>query len=172
MLFLASIWVEKQCHDMERMWRPLNRISIAFRRHKNKVLTAILVIHLVGGVVAAQYDYRYTFSQAKATAKFIKKGKLNDLIIAGDRYTEVAPIGGYLGKKLYYPRIRGFGSFWFLKKGWWPDVTVDNLLKEVRRLGGERAGCANHPELSAGRPTSCKVFAQQGYRICRGYRWS
>jgi hypothetical protein len=138
MLFLASVWIEKYCRNMEHKWRPLDKISLAFRRHKNKVLTLILAIHLVGGVVAAQYDYRYTFSQAKATAKFIKKEKLDDLIIAGDEYTGVAPVGGYLGKKLYYPRVHRFGSFWILKKGWLPDVTVDDVLKEVMRLGEEK----------------------------------
>jgi len=138
MAFLAAVWVGKYCRDIEFKWKPLNRISIALGTHLNKVLTLILVVHLVGGVVAAQYDYRYTFSQAKATAKFIKQEKLDDLLIAGDEYTGVAPVGGYLGKKLYYPRVHRVGSFWILKKGWLPDVKVDDIIKEIKRFGSER----------------------------------
>ncbi len=138
MLFLSSIWVGKYNRDIEFKWKPLNGISMAFGKHKGKVLTLILVIHLVGGVVAAQYDYRYTFSQARGTAKFIKKEKLDDLIIAGDEYTGVAPVSGYLGKKLYYPRVHRVGSFWILKQGWLPNVTPDEVLKEAKAFGEKR----------------------------------
>lgn len=135
MLFLSSVWIEKYYRDIEFKWKPLNGISMAFRKHRSKVLTLVLVIHLVGGVVAAQYDYRYIFSQARATAKFIKKEKLDDLLIAGDEYTGVAPVSGYLGEKLYYPRVHRVGSFWILKKGWLPNVTPDEVLKEVKAFG-------------------------------------
>lgn len=131
MLFLVSLWIGKHCADIEFRWGPLNKINAALRSHRNKALTAILVIHLAGGVVAAQFDYRYEFSGARATARFIKEKKLDDLLIAGDEYTGVAPVSGYLGQKLYYPRVHRVGSFWILKQGWLPDVSADDMLREI-----------------------------------------
>lgn len=69
-LFLVSIWIEGYYRDI-KILEPLNRISLIFRRHMSVVLTVILVIHLVAGVIAAQFDYRFAFSEAKATARFM-----------------------------------------------------------------------------------------------------
>ena len=134
MVFLASIWVGRYLHDKEHTQGPFGIISSALQKHQNKVLIVILAIQLIGGVVAAQFDYRYIFSQAKATAEFIKKEKLDGLLIAGDEYTGVAPIGGYLGQMIYYPRVHRVGSFWILKEGWLPNVSVDEILVDVEKF--------------------------------------
>jgi len=133
-VFLASIWMGKYLHDKEHTQGPFGVISSALQRHQNKVLIVILTIHLIGGVVAGQFDYRYIFSQAKPTAEFIKKEKLDNLLIAGDEYTGIAPIGGYLGQKIYYPRVHRVGSFWILKEGWLPNVSVDEILDDVEKF--------------------------------------
>jgi hypothetical protein len=133
-VLLASIWIGKYLPDKEHTQGPFGIISSALQRHQNKVLIIILIIQLIGGVVAAQFDYRYIFSQAKATAEFIKKERLDNLLIAGDEYTGVAPISGYLGQKIYYPRVHRVGSFWILKEGWQPNVSVDEVIVDVENF--------------------------------------
>ncbi|MEK7400005.1 MAG: hypothetical protein AAB116_23930 [Candidatus Poribacteria bacterium] len=133
-MLLASIWMGKYLREKEHNKGPFAVISSALQRHQNKVLIVILTIHLIGGVVAAQFDYRYIFSQAKATAEFIKKEKLDDLFIAGDEYTGVAPISGYLGQRIYYPRVQRMGSFWILKEGWLPNISVDEILVDIEKF--------------------------------------
>jgi hypothetical protein len=136
-LFLASLWVEKYFCNTKHIWKPLGRISTALQKHRNIVITIILAINLVGGIVAARYDYKYTFSEAKATAEYIKKEKLDGMFIAGDEYTGIAPISGYLGEKLYYPRVHRVGSFWILNKDWLPTVTIDEILEDVEKTRKE-----------------------------------
>ncbi len=58
--------------------------------------------------------------------------------MAGDEYTGVAPVSGYLGKKLYYPRVHRVGSFWILKEGWLPDVMADDMLKEINEFAEKK----------------------------------
>jgi hypothetical protein len=137
-LFVVSIWIEGYCRDNKHLLKFLNKISLIFKRRLGIVLTAILVIHFVSAVVASQFDYRYVFSEAEATAKFIKKEKMDDMIIAADEDTEVAPVSGYLGKELYYPRIHRFGSFWTLKQDWFPNATVDDILNDTIKLQNEK----------------------------------
>ena len=74
-------------------------------------LLIILMIHFFGGVTAAIIDIKYPFSASKDVFKYLKKEKMEDKVLAGDKDYAITSIAGYLNKEIYYPRKGDFGTF-------------------------------------------------------------
>jgi hypothetical protein len=133
MLFLASAWISHYCRDAKRL-RLLNRLSSIFRRHLNIPLALILVTHLVGGVAATAMDYRYTFSQAKATAHYIRESKMDGMVMVGDYDHTASTVAGYLGNSIYYVRGDRLGSFVIWDKKRTKNISHDDVLRKAKEL--------------------------------------
>jgi hypothetical protein len=134
MLFIASVWISCSS-DAKPLSGSLSRFSLLIERHMGKVLTAILVTHLVGGVAAASMDYIYPFSQARTAARFIRERKMDDMVMVGDASSEASTVVGYSGKKeCYYPEGHRFGSFVKWDKEWAKRSSSEDTLQEARRL--------------------------------------
>jgi hypothetical protein len=71
----------------------------------------ILYLQLIAGIVAFSRDLLTPYSASRATANFIQKNNLESMLIAGSEDFTVAPISGYLNKKIYYPESQKLGSY-------------------------------------------------------------
>jgi len=134
MLFIASVWISKQ-RSILKLYKPLDIMSSWLNKHNDKVLSVILIAHVIGGVIATRMDYLYTFSQGKAAANFVKKARLDNSVIVGDVDYVVSTLAGYLENKIYYTRGDRLGSYviWDKKRN---DVVVD-IFDKSEQLGKE-----------------------------------
>jgi len=72
----------------------------------------LLTVHLAGALVAADGDYRYSFSGAKATAELIRSRGLDKLPLVADLDVTGMGVVGYLDKpSAYYPCGDRYGSY-------------------------------------------------------------
>ena len=78
---------------------------------KGKLVPIWLATHVAAALWANAADLRRPFSASRGVAEYLKQSGLASLPIAGDRDYTAAPIGAHLGKSLYYPSRRSFGTF-------------------------------------------------------------
>jgi hypothetical protein len=90
-------------------------LDSAARRSERVVallLPVILSVHLVGAMIAAAGEYKYTFSAARATAAMIREHGLEKLPLIADLDITGMPVVGYLDKQsAYYPCGNRYGSY-------------------------------------------------------------
>ena len=107
--FVLTSWIYHDCPELDLKFSALSRIA---QRCFSVVFTGILIFHFLGGITAVAMDYKYTFSNGKRTAEYIKGQGMQDLLMVGDTDFAVSTVVGYLGKKeVYYPKGSRFGSF-------------------------------------------------------------
>ena len=70
-----------------------------------------LSIHLAAGVHRSLYDFYVPYSAGEATANYIKEKGWSDETLFGTRDVAVTTVAGYLDREIYYPEIKGFGSY-------------------------------------------------------------
>ena len=75
------------------------------------LFTFCLSIHLAAGLHRSLYDFYLPYSAGKVTANYIKDKGWSDEVIFGTRDVEVATVSGYLDRDIYYPELKGFGSY-------------------------------------------------------------
>lgn len=80
-----------------------------------RLLLGLALAHVVAGGFALAMDLKYPFSDSRATARFIRAGRLNGLPIVGTRDCIVSPLATYLDRDLYYPEYGGWGSAWMAR---------------------------------------------------------
>jgi len=78
---------------------------------KSRVISLLLIIHVVATSVAYYYDMKYPFSAAKQAARFITSLGFHDPVIVGYVDAPVSSLAGYLNTQIYYPQANRFGSF-------------------------------------------------------------
>ncbi len=111
-LLVACLWIARYTGHSNLFERLSQRTKKLDRRYANSFFTAIFCIHLISGVFAYSMDLAYPFSMSRDTSRFIESHQLDNLLIVGTSYREVATLSGYLDKKIFYPERNGFGSFW------------------------------------------------------------
>ncbi len=140
--FIAAIWLARGSLD------PTKTSSAGTERRPagipalSVVLTLIFAVQAVGGVFAVGMDIVHPFSQAKATAQYIKQRGYRDLPIVGEMDYLMTPVSGYLGRKIYFVRGERLGSYvkWDMRR--FQDVSPELILQRAEQFSRkERKDC-------------------------------
>ena len=116
---IASVWIAASYKKI-RIPTFLERFPRVSDANMGRLLNVVLSVHVVAGLCAAYFDYRYVFSNAMNVAEFIRKNDLQDKLIVGHRDYQASAVAGYLqSTKFYYPIGRRFGSFVRLDEKRW-----------------------------------------------------
>jgi hypothetical protein len=109
--FLAALWItsSSDARPVRRPW--LHRPSVFCRKISPAVLGLLLGIQALAGLYAAAMDFRYPFSQARATAAFIRNHRLEDRVLVADIDYVMSSLSAYLHQPLYYPRGERWGTY-------------------------------------------------------------
>jgi hypothetical protein len=131
-LFIACLWLYHYYQNSSWSIPRFKRFTNFWYKHKDKLITSILLIHLLAGVFAFSMDLAYPFSASRDAAEFIISNKLNNHIIIGSKDYRISPFAALLDRKIYYPEINDFGSFidWSKRK----DVKSQEVMEKVNSL--------------------------------------
>jgi len=81
------------------------------KKYKLTFLMIILYAQLAAGIVSFSRDVFLPYSASRETAQYIKAKDWKDRFIVGSEDFTIAPISGYLQRKIYYPESQAEGSF-------------------------------------------------------------
>jgi hypothetical protein len=84
--FMAALWIWRHSYPAERL-----RASAWF----------LLGVSALSGVIAAAGQWRHPFSNAKATADWIRSNHLDAMPLVGERDTSVVGVAEYLHRPIY-----------------------------------------------------------------------
>ncbi|AFY78132.1 hypothetical protein Ple7327_2878 [Pleurocapsa sp. PCC 7327] len=151
-ILLASLWLAGYYPPSNLLTKKIKKISLdlqkrtinwmQFVRKRKKIFIAIvLYTQLAGGLVAFSRDLQVPYSAGRETANYIKSHSLDQMFIVGSRDVNMAPISGYLNRKIYYPERQRLGSF-TLFNSQRKDVDPSIVLEQVSQLVRE-----NNPEI-------------------------
>jgi hypothetical protein len=132
--FIAAVWLARGSLDSTKACsagterRPAGIVILSL------VLTVIFAVQAVGGLFAVGMDIVHPFSQAKATARYIKQKGYGDLPIVGEMDYLMTPVSGYLGRKIYFVRGERLGSYvkWDMKR--FQDVSPQLILQRAEQF--------------------------------------
>ncbi|BDA39670.1 hypothetical protein [Candidatus Atelocyanobacterium thalassae] len=121
-ILISSLWIENNYDDEKLYKKYLENISFRFLHIFSKtieILTSyrkyligiILWLQVIAGMVAFSRDLSIPYSSSKMTANFIQQNNLDNYHIFGSEDFTIAPISGYLNKKIYYPETKKMGSY-------------------------------------------------------------
>lgn len=110
-LLLACIWISRFFDKSYNIPRRFQKITHYLKKYQKKIITIILLIHMLSGLYAYSMDLIYPFSKSKVTAEFIQNQGLSDELIIGNTDAKVSPISAYIDKKIYYIQYDRLGSF-------------------------------------------------------------
>ncbi|MDY6783962.1 MAG: hypothetical protein SW833_15690 [Cyanobacteriota bacterium] len=102
-------------------------------RHATSLLVFLLCAQLIGGAIAFSRDLIVPYSASRAAAQYIKASGRDRDFIVGSQDVAMAPLGGYLRRKIYYPERQGLGSFVLFNRTR-RDVTIEEVLQQVSQL--------------------------------------
>jgi hypothetical protein len=138
LILICSLWLASYYQENLRFSQFFN-IPPNFIQRANKVFPwifgTILTVHMVTGDIR---ELVLPWSASRATAQYIQESELNREFIVGSRDANMAPLAGYLKRKIYYPQIENFGSFTLFKSS---RYEVDNniVFKQITEiLKGDR----------------------------------
>ena len=103
------------------------------------LLTFICFIQFISVWVPIYFDIQYPFSASRNVADYLKKNNLDVNLLLGDIDICVAPVAGYLNKKIYYPLIDDYSTYviWnhpnrkIIKENYQNDKTYHQKIKTV-----------------------------------------
>ncbi len=121
-IFIVSLWLVSYYPQSDllvnlstKMPRKIQRICknwIALvDKHKKTFILIILLAQFIAGIVSFSRDVLVPYSASHDTARFIESQQLEASFIVGSEDFAVAPISGYLNRKIYYPETQQMGSF-------------------------------------------------------------
>ncbi len=126
-LFIAMLWLSAS----------RNERRLALAGPASVVLAALLALHLGSAAFAYGADLKYPFSRSRDAALFLAgKEELADATLVGSVDYTSQPFAAYLGKSIYFPDQRRFGTF----MTWGPErevVRYQHVLKDAGRLQRE-----------------------------------
>lgn len=98
-----------------------------------KIVVALLILHVSAGIYLYVTDIRKPFSNSKALVEYLKKNKLENKNIILSNLSSGPPISAYLNKKIMYPETGKKDSF--CKWNTWPFILTktgfERKLKEL-----------------------------------------
>ncbi len=130
--FVACLWLARL--EENRGTREGGR---RFLRMREVAVTGILVAQCAGSVIAAAADWKLPFSQAKATAEFIRHSARPGVLLVGHVDNVVTGVSGYLGQRIFFLTTGAPGSYkvWrHIEKA----PTPLTLFEDARRLATQR----------------------------------
>lgn len=112
-ILMATLWLAADYTAQNRSfpWPILARGEQWLKRWQTHCLTLLLSLQLIGGVIAYSRDYFYPFSASKATAEYLASSGRDRAFLIGSEDHVMAPLCGYLNRKIYYPERQQMGSF-------------------------------------------------------------
>jgi hypothetical protein len=132
-LFLASAWLARSYEGEAFPSTAVGRKAIQVPLSLDLAFTALLSIQVLAGLIASVIALRAPFSQARATANFLRSKHMDQMFILGDPDYAVSPIAGYLNREIYYPRGNRMGSYviWDQTPAVRPQESVLDLGRQV-----------------------------------------
>ena len=136
LVLIAAFWLASYLPEsnslVNRLSLPKQWLTISHKWHQ-PLLTTILVFQFLGGLYGLPRNLIIPFSASWETTNYIRASGWQDAFIVASRDANMAPIAGYLDRQLYYPELRGLGSF-TLYGGERRDVSHEEVLEQVRGL--------------------------------------
>ncbi|MDZ8223960.1 hypothetical protein [Nostoc sp. ChiVER01] len=136
LVLIAALWLESYYQESliiltKFSVRP-NSIIFIHKWH-HIALMLILYVQFFGGIYSFSRDLVIPFSAGRETAQYVQKAGLANEFIVASRDANMAPLSGYLNRKLYYPEIKKMGSFTLFKSGR-QDVEQTEILSQINSL--------------------------------------
>ena len=114
LVLIAAVWLASTLPESDalskRLSLPPRWLRIGHQWHQ-PLLSAILMFQFLGGLYGLPRDLLIPFSASREAATYIRAAGWQDAFIVASRDANMAPISGYLNRKLYYPEIQALGSF-------------------------------------------------------------
>lgn len=104
------------------------------RDHRDRAVTVLLALHLLAGAWAASLDLLFPFSGSRGAAEFICEWRLDGMLILGHDDGAASAVAGCLGRQIYYPARRCWGSFVVLDQERKPELEPGELLAQAGEL--------------------------------------
>ena len=133
-LFLACLWLARKVPESQAVGRMANRTAVWFAPQGKATLYAILVLQLAAAGIASAISYRVPFSQAKATAEYLRANHLDKMFIVADLDYPLISVAAYLDREVYYPRGDRIGSYVI-----WDRLRLYDPIKPILRIAKEKA---------------------------------
>jgi hypothetical protein len=102
-------------------------------RHAPTLLVILLYAQLIGGAIAFSRDLVVPYSASRAAAHYLKTSGRDRDFIVGSPDVVMAPLSGYLNRKIYYSERQGLGSFVLFNQTR-KEVTTEEVLQQVSQL--------------------------------------
>ncbi|MHB8095726.1 MAG: hypothetical protein ACYDH0_12395 [Candidatus Aminicenantales bacterium] len=133
--FIASLWLARATNrdTPGKASSPLPDRPKAGSKPLSGILTAVFAVGAAGGLFAAGMDIVHPFSQAKTVAGYIRQKGYAGLPIVGEMDYMMAPVSGYLGRRIYFVRGERMGSYvkWDMKR--FQEVTPQLILERAEQ---------------------------------------
>ncbi|MBN2199966.1 MAG: hypothetical protein JW747_08990 [Candidatus Aminicenantes bacterium] len=131
--FVAALWMAGAAPGRPAASPPV-RAGISGSRFLRAGLSVVLFSHFLAGVFAYAMDFSHQFSQARNTARYIRRKGFDGLPIVAHMQGPCVPVAGYLNRPLHYVSQGGLGTFSFSasRRPW--GVTVEDVLADAERL--------------------------------------
>lgn len=145
-VLIVSLWMAANFQESHVFSRYVNPKLIAgSTKLFHWIFIAILVIQMLTGIAFNIRDLFVPWSASRATATYMLQEGLEKEFIVASRDANMAPLSGYLDRKLYYPEIESMGSFTlFLKTRQIVDTAaILNQTSEI--LSGDRLSLDPNP---------------------------
>ena len=173
-ILIAALWIAS--YYQPQKWL-LNRVSFFNNKRLKKIqyptLMLVLYIQFFGGLYGFGHDIIIPYSASRQVANYLKDNQLADEFIVASRDINMASISGYLGKELYYPERKDFGSFTLFLKHKRQNLTHEQVLERTEKLLSnntnnkkERILLILHKELKINHP-NLKITAIKQFK----YSW-
>jgi hypothetical protein len=137
LVLIVALWIAADCTPKNLATVPFSTVLKSLyawvKRYQKPVFTVILTAQLIAGLIAYTRDHITPFSASKATTHYIKQENLDQLFMVGSRDANMAPICGYLNRRMYYPERGELGSF-TLFNSQRTEATPDLILDHVTQL--------------------------------------
>ncbi|NJN74495.1 MAG: hypothetical protein HC799_17730 [Limnothrix sp. RL_2_0] len=111
-VLIVSLWMSIHFQENDILFKYFNPSLVAFSTKLfHWIFLAILTIHLLTGIALNIRDLFVPWSASRATANYMIQEGLEKEFIVASMDSHMAPLSGYLDRKLYYPEIESMGSF-------------------------------------------------------------
>jgi hypothetical protein len=110
-LFLACMWLAHAYPEEPFPVLSVDRIARWFAPYRQRIFVSVLAIHVGVALIASAIAFKVPFSQAKATAEFLRSQHMDGMFIVGDPDAPLLTLAGYLHREIYYLRGDRMGSY-------------------------------------------------------------
>lgn len=138
-VLIVSLWMSHHFQENILLSRYFDSKLIAGNTKLfHWIFMAILTIHMVTGIAMNIRDLFVPWSASRAAATYMLQEGLEKEFIVASQDSHMAPISGYLERKLYYPEIESMGSFTLFLKTRHEVDTAAILSQTSEILSGDR----------------------------------